>query len=50
MVLEKKNFFKFFPIMSMELQANDPQVVVNFGSHGLGWQDLFIGPLDIAIF
>ena len=35
MVLEKKIFLKFFPIMSMELQANDPQVLVNLDPMGM---------------
>ena len=35
MVLEKKIVLKFFPIMSMELQANDTQVVVNLDP--MGW-------------
>ena len=32
---EKDFFLKFFPIMCMELQANDPQVVVNLDPIGL---------------
>ena len=28
-------FFKFLPIMSMELQANDPQVEVNLDPMGM---------------
>ena len=28
-------FLKFFPIMSMELQANDPQIVDNLDPMGM---------------